>query len=138
MISGGKYYALRVGPHQDLKQALTRFAQDNRIKAGAIVSCAGSLERFNIRFANKAEGSSGTGFVEIVSLSGTLSDSSSHIHISVSDGSGVAIGGHLLDGNIVYTTAEIVLVDLVDLEFTRETDTTYGYQELVIKKKKAP
>lgn len=135
MGSDGKYYAFRIKPHEDLKLALVAFAKTNKIKAGAIVSCAGSLERFNIRFANQAESKSGTGFVEIVSLSGTLSDSSSHIHISISDSTGGTIGGHLLDGNSVYTTAEVVIVDLVDLEFTRAEDTTYGYLELNVKKK---
>jgi uncharacterized protein len=134
--SQGKYYSFRVKPHEDLKQAVMGFAKANKIKAGAIVSCAGSLEQFNIRFANDPEGTQQKGFFEVVSLSGTFSDSSSHIHISVSDNKGHTIGGHLLDNNLVYTTAEIVVVDLVDLEFTREKDPTYGYPELVVKKKK--
>jgi hypothetical protein len=32
----------------------------------------------------------------------------------------------------VYTTAEIVLSELPALEFRRETDSTFGYQELVV------
>ena len=55
--------------------------------------------------------------------------------LSVADSTGKTIGGHLLDENLFYTTIELVIADLTDLEFTRETDSTYGYQELVIKKK---
>jgi len=134
--SQGVYYSFRVKPHEDLKKAITDFAVAHKIKAGAIVSCAGSLEQFNIRFANQPDGTIQKGFFEIVSLTGTISDSSSHIHISVSDTKGNTVGGHLIDKNLIYTTAEIVIVDLTDLEFTREKDPTYGYPELVVKKKR--
>ncbi len=40
-----------------------------------------------------------------------------------------------MNNNLVYTTAEIVIVELSDLEFVRENDPTYGYQELVVKKR---
>jgi predicted DNA-binding protein with PD1-like motif len=135
MDSKGKYFSFRLKPHEDLKQEIIRFATANKVKAGAMVSCAGSLEQFNIRFANQEEGTAQKGFFEIVSLSGTFSDTSSHIHLAVSDSKGNTIGGHLLDNNLVYTTAEIVVVDLIDLEFAREKDPTYGYSELVVKKK---
>jgi predicted DNA-binding protein with PD1-like motif len=61
-----------------------------------------------------------------------------HLHLSVADSTGKVIGGHLLDENLVYTTIELVVTDLTDLEFTRATDSTYGYPELVIKKKQKP
>ncbi len=31
-----------------------------------------------------------------------------------------------MNNNLVYTTAEIVVVELTDLEFIREADPTYG------------
>jgi predicted DNA-binding protein with PD1-like motif len=130
-----RHYCFRLKPHQDVKQSIVDFARGNGIKAGAVISCAGSLAQFNIRFANQPDGTLKQGYFEIVSLSGTFNDSSSHIHISVSDNNGNTIGGHLLDNNLVYTTAEIVVVDLTDVEFVRETDPTYGYQELVVKKR---
>ena len=111
------------------------FARENNIKAGAIVSCVGSLEQYNIRFANQPGGTLQKGYFEIVSLVGTFDASSSHIHISVSDANGHTTGGHLMSNSLVYTTAEIVVVELTDLEFTREKDPTYGYHELVVKKR---
>jgi len=40
-----------------------------------------------------------------------------------------------MEGNecIIYTTAEIVLLQMVDTIYIREIDPTYGYKELVIK-----
>ena len=134
-MSKGEFLGFRLKPHQDLKVEILKFAAANNLKAAAIVSCAGSLEQYNIRFANQPDGTFVKGFFEIVSLSGTFSDKSSHLHIAVSDSNGVTIGGHLMNNNLVYTTAEIVVVELTDLEFVREPDPTYGYEELVVKKR---
>lgn len=38
-----------------------------------------------------------------------------------------------MDGNLIYTTAEIVITELLDFEFIRELDTTYRYKEPIIK-----
>lgn len=109
------------------------FAKQHKIKAGCMVTAVGSLEQFNIRYANQEKGVLKKGHFELVSLTGTFSDTTSHLHLSVSDSSGITTGGHLLDDNLIYTTLEIVVSDLTDVEFTREEDHTYGYPELVIK-----
>ena len=129
-----KGYAFRLRPHEDLKKCIQQFAKTNRLKAGAILSAVGSLEQLNIRFANQPEGTIRTGFFEIISLTGTFSEASCHIHISVSDAHGQTFGGHLLEENLIYTTAEIVVVNLYDVEFMRLTDTTYNYKELVVRR----
>ncbi len=49
------------------------------------------------------------GKFEIVSLTGTLAESGSHLHAAISDNIGNIIGGHLKKGSIIYTTAEIVI-----------------------------
>ncbi|CAN5229558.1 hypothetical protein BH09BAC3_BH09BAC3_20880 [soil metagenome] len=128
-----KTYAFRLGPHDDVKKSILEFAKTHKIKAGCIVTAVGSLEQFNIRYANQENGEVKKGHFEIVSLTGTFSDTSSHLHLSVSDSTGVTTGGHLLDENLIFTTLEIIVSDLADIEFTREKDTTYGYPELVIK-----
>ena len=128
-ISG---FAFRLRPHEDLKESILQFARTNSIKAGAIVSAVGSLEQYNIRFANQPEGTIGKGFFEIIHLSGTFSESSCHLHICVSDQKGQTIGGHLLDSNLIFTTAEMIAVSLDDLEFQRVTDDTYNFKELVV------
>ncbi|MBL7856271.1 MAG: DNA-binding protein [Cyclobacteriaceae bacterium] len=136
-MSNVKSYAVRLLPHQDLKKEIQSFAIKHSIKAGVIVTCVGSLEQLNLRFANQPNGVVKKGHFEIVSLTGTFSDSSLHLHMAVSDKHGNTIGGHLLDHNFIYTTVELVLVELIQLEFLREADEIYGFKELVIVPKKA-
>lgn len=127
--------AFRLKPGEDLKTGIDKVVKENNIQAGWIKTCVGSLTDYNIRFANQENGSTGTGHFEIVSLVGTLSVNGSHIHISISDSTGKTIGGHLLEGCKVYTTAEILLGESKDLIFTREKDGSTPWEELQIKKK---
>ena len=129
-------HVFRLKPHEDLKLSILEHAKTHGITAGIILSCVGSLEEFHIRFANEKVGKKQWGYFEIVSLTGTFSMTSSHLHISVSDSKGVTVGGHVMEGNHVYTTAEIAIGELPDLTFEREIDPTYGFPELVVKPKK--
>lgn len=108
-------HALRLKPGQDLKLSIDSFVKENNIGAGWIATCVGSLTEYNVRFANQEKGYSDKGHFEIVSLVGTLSVNGSHIHLSISDSTGKTIGGHLLDGCKVYTTAEIVIGESKEL-----------------------
>ena len=128
-----KTYALRLRPGDDLRQQLTAFVQANHIGAGTLLTCVGSLTVATLRLANQDGPSVYRGHFEIVSLVGTLSTNGSHLHLAVADSTGRTIGGHLLDGCRVYTTAEIVLGELPQLAFGRETDPTFGYKELVVR-----
>ena len=125
-------FAFRLKPGQDLKKEILHQVRERQINAGWIATCVGSLTNYHIRFANQTTGSSDSGHFEIVSLTGTVSVNGSHLHISVSDSTGKTIGGHLLDGNIVYTTAEIVLISSHDYVFKREKDGTTEWEELQV------
>ncbi len=131
-----KTVSFRLRPGQDLKEELDKLVQQQRIEAGAVLTCVGSLTDLTLRLANQDGPSRWQGHFEIVSLVGTLSTSGSHIHLSVSDSTGRTLGGHLLAGCKIYTTAEIVVGILPDVVFTREPDPTFGYKELVVRKKK--
>ncbi|MBC7922173.1 MAG: DNA-binding protein [Ferruginibacter sp.] len=126
-------YAIRLKPGQDLKREIAQLARERRVKAGCVVTCVGSLRVANLRFANQPTGTLLEGKYEIVSLVGTFSDESAHLHLSISDATGVTVGGHLLEGNLIYTTAELVVGVLPGLAFTREVDPAYGYRELVVR-----
>ncbi|KAA9338774.1 DNA-binding protein [Hymenobacter busanensis] len=126
-------YALRLRPGADLRQELVAFAARQHLKAGAMLTCVGSLTQVTLRLANQEGPTVYRGHFEIVSLVGTLAENGSHLHLSVADSTGRTIGGHLLDGNVVYTTAELVVGVLEDVEFGRETDPTFGYKELVVR-----
>ncbi|RYF73039.1 MAG: DNA-binding protein [Cytophagaceae bacterium] len=128
-------YSVRLKPGQDLKKALEMIIQQERISAGALLTCVGSLTDVTLRLANQEAPSVWKGHFEIVSLVGILSVNGSHIHLSVSDSTGRTIGGHLLDGCIIYTTAELVIGVMPELIYAREPDPTFGYKELVVRKK---
>ena len=137
-MSSTQVHAFRLKPGQDLKESIQQFVVQKQIGAGWISTGVGSLTNYKIRFANQEQGSSGQGHFEIVSLTGTVSINGSHLHLAISDSTGRTLGGHLLDGNLVYTTVEIVITASTKLQFTRQTDATTGWKELeVIKKKDA-
>ena len=125
-------HSLRLSPGDDLKVELDKFVQEQAVDAGFIITCVGSLTHAVIRLANQEAGQTYRGFFEIVSLVGTLSRNGSHLHISVSDSSGYTVGGHLMDGCLVYTTAELVLGVLPEVIYKREPDPKSGYNELTI------
>jgi uncharacterized protein len=126
-------YAIRLKPGEDLKSGIGQLAREKDIKAGWVAACVGSLTEYSIRFANQAEGSKGNGYFEILSLSGTVSVNGSHLHISIADDTGKTIGGHLMDGCKIYTTAEIIIQSTNKYEFTREKDGSTAWSELQIK-----
>jgi uncharacterized protein len=129
-------YAFRLKPGEDLREGIDKVVKENKIKAGWIATCAGSLTQYSIRFANQPDAATGNGHFEIVSLSGTVSLNGSHVHISISDSTGKTIGGHLMPGCKVYTTAEIVLVASGRYGFYREKDGTTPWEELQVKPEK--
>lgn len=129
-------HALRLKPGDDLLLAIQRFVDDHGIEAGWVAACAGSLTDWTLRFADRPDGAAASGRFEIVALSGTVSKHGSHLHLAVSDADGRTIGGHLLPGCRVYTTAEVVLGEARDLVFTRAVDGTTPWRELQIARRR--
>lgn len=123
---------IRLRPMEDLKKSLENFVKENQIEAGIVLTCVGSLQASHLRLANQPQGTTFEGKKEIVSLVGTLALSGSHLHLSISDSTGKTVGGHLLEGCLVYTTAEIAIGILPRLRFTRELDTISSYKELKV------
>ena len=132
-MSTVKIHTIRMKPGEDVMLFLKDYIDRNKISAAFVMSAVGSLTRFHLRFANKESGTVSEGHFEVVSLTGLLSTAGMHLHMSVSESTGHTIGGHLLEGNFVYTTLEVVLGETNDMFYSRETDPTYGYKELVVK-----
>ena len=130
-----RYFISGLNPGEDLKKSIQSSVDANLIEAGWIASCVGSLTEHNVRFANVREGSQALGHFKIVSLTGTLSISGSHLHISVSDSEGKTTGGHWLDQCIVDTTVEIIIQSAHHLRFTRENDGAIQWKELRVEEK---
>jgi hypothetical protein len=133
--SPARFWALRLRPGQDLRGELLRFAKAKGLRAAFITSCAGSCTRTSIRYANQEGAGVREGHFEIVSLTGTLTSAGMHVHASFSDSTGATFGGHLMDGCVVYTTAEIVVGEMPHAVFGREPDPTYGWKELAVKRR---
>lgn len=129
-------YTFRLKPGQDLFEEIERFVAEKRIEAGCVLCAVGSLTHASLRLANREFHTEYDGHFEIVSLTGTVSTNGSHLHISISDGDGKTIGGHLVSGCKIYTTAEIVLAVFPDVTYKRELlENDSGYEELVVYEK---
>jgi predicted DNA-binding protein with PD1-like motif len=133
-MSGSKFFALRLKPGQDLFREIQNFVTQQKIGAGYIATCVGSLSQAQMRFAGAKVGKISTGPFEITSLVGTVSVNGMHLHISLANASGEAMGGHLMPLSLIHTTAEIVIGDLEEVTFTRVPDPQTGFKELEIKK----
>jgi predicted DNA-binding protein with PD1-like motif len=48
-------FALRLRPGQDLGIELSRFVQENDLRAGFVTTCVGSLRQTALRLANRPE-----------------------------------------------------------------------------------
>ena len=125
-------YTFRLKPGHDLIDSIEAFAQEKNIEAGCVISGVGSLAHATLRLANRDFHTDYEGYFEIVSITGLVSVHGSHVHISISDGDGKTIGGHLVPGCKIYTTAEIVILAFADVIYKREFAEDSGYDELVV------
>ncbi|NJL84819.1 MAG: DNA-binding protein [Leptolyngbyaceae cyanobacterium SM1_1_3] len=124
--------AVRLVPGADLKASLLEFAGQHSLKAGCILTAVGSLQAARLRCAGQSEGTAWRQRFEIVSLVGTFSASAAHLHMALADEQGQMLGGHVMPGCVIYTTAEIVVGELETLAFNRAFDLQTGYPELQI------
>ncbi len=122
----------RLNPGQDLFAEIERCVAENAIEAGCVLCAVGSLTHATLRLANRDFYTEYDGHFEIVALTGTVSRLGSHLHIAISDENGSTVGGHLVAGCQIYTTAEIVLAIFPDLVYRREPCQLSGYDELVV------
>ncbi|MBR8836583.1 MAG: DNA-binding protein [Stigonema ocellatum SAG 48.90 = DSM 106950] len=122
-------FAIRLKSNEDLRQSLQNFAEKENITAGFILTAIGSLKKATIRFANQDISTVLSDKFEILSLNGTIATTGVHLHIAISDQQGKTIGGHLSDGCIIYTTAEIVIGMSEKFTFLRTLDEQTGYKE---------
>lgn len=130
-----KEHAFRLVQGDDLKLKIEEYVTQKCIGAGVVLSSVGCLSECVVRSADGKTIIKKTEPLEIVSLNGTVCKGGSHLHISVADIKLNVFGGHLKDGCIINTTAEVVIAELEDFEFDRAFDNATGFKELVITKK---
>ncbi len=127
-----KTHVFRLRRGSDLLKALQEYARTRRIAAGTVVSGVGCVTRARVRDASGVTVRELNEPLEIVSLMGTLSAARTHLHIALAREDMTVLGGHLMEGCIVNTTAEVVLLELDGVRFGAEWDGETGYDELAI------
>lgn len=123
---------IRLKPGQDLLTEIEHIIRQNNIRAGCILSAVGSLTHAALRLANREQATHFNSPFEIVSATGTVSTNGCHLHLAISDSEGHTVGGHLVPGCTIYTTAEVVLAVFPHLTYRREPCPLSGYEELVV------
>jgi len=126
---------IRLSPGTDLRRALEGLAAGQAVESAFVVAGIGSLVEASLRYAGEAAESTIVGPLEILTVSGTLSSSGAHLHMSVSDASGRVFGGHVGYGNTIRTTAEVLLALLQEWSLTREHDAATGFNELIVRRR---
>jgi len=124
----GRVIFVRLFENEDLLEAISNTAKKTRINAGFFI-LIGTLREAKLGFyrQGKYEPIQIDEPVEIVSCIGNISlkeekDLVVHAHVSVSDEKGQVFGGHVLPGCIVAATAELVLVEAVDVKLQKRFD----------------
>jgi uncharacterized protein len=128
------YLPLRLPPGADLRRSLEQQANAALAGSAFVVAGIGSLSGAVIRLAAADQETYLTGPFELISLSGTLASNGAHLHMSVANAAGQVFGGHVCYGNIIRTTAELLLVAVEGWSLSRALDPNTGYQELQVKR----
>ncbi|MBK8321451.1 MAG: DNA-binding protein [Betaproteobacteria bacterium] len=133
MSDAPAFVPVRLEPGEDLKRSLQARLSGGPFASGAfVVAGIGSLAGASLRFAGAEKAARIEGDLEILTLSGTLSPSGAHLHASLAGRDGHVIGGHVAEGCVVRTTAEVLLAPLEGWRLSRAPDPRTGYAELVV------
>jgi predicted DNA-binding protein with PD1-like motif len=140
MASGGtikRLVAARMSPGEDVLLGLEKICKDNHINNGYIVSGMGSLAKVAffdpVALPDKKAGYGYStpilmdGPIELLSLTGMICHDSTgktllHVHYALSDQKGNAFGGHVIEGNKVLLTTDVIIGEIDGLEMGREFD----------------
>ena len=121
---------LRLHPGDDLRGALEAAAKAAGWEAAFVIAGIGSLVDARLRLAGATEIRQWPGDSEVLSLSGSLSPDGAHLHAALSLPDGRVVGGHVVPGNRVRTTAEVLVLPLPGWRFRRVADPATGWAEL--------
>lgn len=118
----------------DLLLSIKRIAAEEHIELAAIISGVGCISKGRVRDASGVTIRDITGPCEIVSIGGTVSEKRCHIHIALSKEDLSTIGGHLVEGCIINTTCELMLLELDGWKCNVEQDSETGYDEMMFER----
>lgn len=139
--SVGKVHAFRMETGELFMETLQKVCEDKQIKNGVILSCMGSLN--GARFFTPAEIPGKkfpygyaeptvlTGPIELYGATGFISHGENeevllHVHVSLGDSEGKGYVGHLIDGNKVLFTLDVVLMEIEGINMGRRYHEDLG------------
>lgn len=125
-------FAFRLDPGCDLRLRLELEVQRRMLAAGFVLCAVGSLSVARLRLAGRREITEFGGDLEILHVGGTLSMDGAHLHMTIADAESRVAGGHVVQGCVVRTTAEIVCGLVPGVAFSRQFDALTGCRELVV------
>ncbi|HZF83210.1 MAG TPA: PPC domain-containing DNA-binding protein [Burkholderiaceae bacterium] len=128
------FLPVRLPAGADLRRALEEAAAAFAPEGCFVVSGIGSLQDAQLRLAARDAPTGFDGPWEILSLAGTLTRDGAHLHIALSGSQGQVVGGHVVHGNRVRTTAEVLLCRPAGWVLGRGPDAATGYDELQVRR----
>jgi predicted DNA-binding protein with PD1-like motif len=130
MVKGqvGPIYFFRILEGEDLAEAIKKRVEGSGARVGVFI-LIGSLKSGILGYYEEGEYKSIQldGPLEIVSCTGNVAvdekdEIAIHAHLVVSNNKGSAFGGHLMKGCYVGATAELVIIEGVDIDLQRVFD----------------
>ena len=131
-----KIHVFRVKPNKDLLESIEDYCKEEKITSGVIIGMIGSLKKASINYLKSLPGNYVNrryeGPMEIVCSQGSIAkfedDVVIHIHLIIDNEEEIR-GGHLAEGSIVFSTAEVIIGELEDQIIRKKNDYT-GLMEL--------
>ena len=136
----GRIIFSRIFEDEDLLEGIKKRVKESKVKAG-LLFLIGSLKEACLGFYEEGEYKriEVKKPLEIASCMGNISVKENgelviHAHMVVSDKSGNAYGGHLLKGCKVAATAELMLIEALEVDLKRKFEDKYRLYLLNIEK----
>ena len=138
----GRIIMGRLLPNTDLVKGIEELCVRNGIKHGIISTCIGSLKQAAFIYALPKEGAYydieyskpiiKEGEFEFLNGQGLVAMDEAgkfqmHLHATISNSDMSLNGCHIVEGNIVLATIEVVITELLDLNFQRELHVDSGF-----------
>ena len=122
---------LELAPGSDLRLSLEDLARREGIH-GFVLGVVGNLTRAAFQCPGQSEPTVLEGDLEVITLNGTLSPDSVHLHLSLSDGACQVWGGHLEPGTIVQKGADVLVGVLEQSKPAAATTATAPRLEIAV------
>lgn len=139
---------IRIDPGELFLESLQRAIQEEKIRAGVVISGIGSLSVCKIHVVNAGYPPNlltrvqkyyeYKGSIELLSVQGIIADGEPHLHITFADENQNVHGGHLENGCVVLTMAEIAILRADSLPAKRVTRHAEKLNQLTYYEKSNP